>query len=85
MGCNFYIYNPETKELKHIGKRSAAGRYCWDCGVTLCIDGEYYVHYSDHAWYDYCPKCGRTKDDEDKFSESSVARELGFNDNPPKK
>lgn len=28
----------------HIGKRSAAGPYCYDCGTTLCRDGEAHVH-----------------------------------------
>jgi hypothetical protein len=35
-------YNP----LVHIGKRSAAGLYCYDCKVSLCVDGEKRVHYT---------------------------------------
>ena len=42
----------------HIGKRSAAGFYCWPCGVTLCQGGEAAVHSGTHAWYPACPKCG---------------------------
>ncbi len=35
MGTNYYACDKETKEeLYHIGKRSAAGHYCWDCGIT---------------------------------------------------
>ena len=39
MGTNFYIIDKdqEYSEGRHIGKRSAAGWYCWDCGTTLCI------------------------------------------------
>ena len=41
----------------HIGKRSGAGAYCFDCKVTLCKDGESRIHYSDSGFYDECPKC----------------------------
>ena len=49
MGTNFYIKgSPKTANLDdpkwHIGKRSAAGLYCFDCGVTLCEQGEKFVH-----------------------------------------
>jgi len=40
MGTNFYFSSGG-----HIGKRSAAGWYCWDCKQTFCADGEKYVHY----------------------------------------
>lgn len=96
MGTNFYL---NVKNLDHenadthIGKRSAAGLYCWDCGVTLCKGGEEAIHYgcrtSGHSnpfcncgWYDVCPKCGKSKVDED-FSNSSGGRELGFNKSEP--
>jgi len=42
MGTNFY-----KMDGTHIGKRSAAGKYCWDCGMTLRIGGESRVHYTD--------------------------------------
>lgn len=42
MGTNFYT---SKKERTHIGKRSAAGMYCWDCGVSLCKRGAKYVHH----------------------------------------
>ncbi len=54
MGTNFYIaktkvIDPFTQEerigRKHIGKRSAAGWYCWDCGVTLFARGAEFVHH----------------------------------------
>jgi len=41
MGTNFY-----TLSGKHIGKRSAAGQYCWNCNVTLCKGGKENVHSS---------------------------------------
>lgn len=40
MGTNFYFNG------QHVGKRSAAGWYCWDCHKTLCADGEEFVHYT---------------------------------------
>jgi len=63
MGCNFY-----TLRGKHIGKRSAAGLYCWDCGVPINREKE-------------CPKCGNKPKKED-FSNSAAGRELGFNKEP---
>jgi hypothetical protein len=41
MGTNFYL----GRKGDHIGKRSAAGFYCFDCGVTLCKRGDGYVHH----------------------------------------
>lgn len=35
----------------HIGKRSAAGMYCWSCRVTLHKHGEKYVHTSARSIY----------------------------------
>ena len=68
MGTNFYEFK-DGVEGRHIGKRSAAGLYCHDCGVTLCaraydrwekkeVEGEEAVHQGDSFWYDACPKCG---------------------------
>lgn len=77
----------------HIGKRSAAGLYCWDCGVSLCKEGEQFVHYSARPrhfssladdlaaergkWNTACPICGKIRMDE-SLSEGSVGIELGF-------
>ncbi len=44
MGTNFYI--GKKREI-HIGKRSAAGLFCWDCGITLCKGGKKEVHFSE--------------------------------------
>jgi len=40
IGTNYYHYeNPQDLELIspliHIGKRSAAGLYCYDCGIYI--------------------------------------------------
>ena len=79
MGCNFYMLNG-----KHIGKRSAAGGYCWDCQITLCKQGENGIHKSKSTWYHWCPKCGK-KSVEETLETSSAGRELGFNVLEPKK
>ena len=61
----------------HIGKRSAAGPYCWDCNTTLCEKGEAGVH-TDSKWYDKCPVCGKTFVPVGTLKEGAVAVELGF-------
>lgn len=46
MGTNFYINSKKFDDVSgHIGKRSAAGYYCWDCHLTLCAEGPGKVHY----------------------------------------
>lgn len=82
MGTNYYWASPRTKTKgitagAHIGKRSAAGFYCWDCEATLCRGGIKGVHYSKHEWADVCPVCGNAKIDE-SLDESPVGVELGF-------
>lgn len=60
MGTNFYFREGMCgAEQKHIGKRSAAGAYCFKCGITLCKKGRTKVHYiSWHdGWWDKCPLC----------------------------
>lgn len=59
MGTNFYWADGEKE---HIGKRSAAGPYCWDCRRTLCIGGEYEVHHMSGrgSFFKECPGCGKT-------------------------
>jgi hypothetical protein len=86
MGTNFY-----TLSGKHIGKRSAAGLYDWDCGISLRIGGEKLVHHSTadifdieahkREWYDACPKCGQ-KPVVESLENSTLGRELGFNKGP---
>lgn len=45
----------------HLGKMSAAGPYCWDCGVTLCVQGPHAVHDSERTYHEVCPRCGKTR------------------------
>lgn len=79
MGCNFYIRIVGGFPLvKHIGKRSAAGLYCWDCKRTLCVAGEKGVHLSceRYNWLEKCPVCKNPRTPEE-FEETSGGRELG--------
>jgi hypothetical protein len=79
MGTNFYVRKRfslrHNREGQHIGKRSAAGKYCWDCGTTLCVGGDEGVH-RDAAFYDNCPKCGKPANMENGYHAAFV--ELGF-------
>lgn len=44
----------------HLGKRSAAGLYCWDCRRTLYHGGEEMIHRGeDQGWFERCPLCGK--------------------------
>jgi len=80
MGTNFYA----LPDGEHIGKRSAAGAYCWDCGVTLCPGGNDRIHNSGlERWPSTCPKCGRIEVDDEGIEDSAAGRELGFNTAPP--
>ena len=61
MGTNYYLKLNECKhcdryEEVHIGKRSSAGRYCFDCGISMCVDGEDKVH-SGSNFNKVCYKC----------------------------
>lgn len=77
MGTNFYL-----TDGKHVGKRSAAGVYCWDCGISLCKDGREHIHEYNSEWYQKCPGCGK-KPENETMEESSAGRELGFNSSLP--
>jgi len=75
MGTNFFLNGYRYHQNRcspeyHIGKRSAAGLYCWDCDTTLQIGGE------------TCPKCGQGEKAEG-LSQSAAGRELGFNNQSP--
>ena len=82
MGTNFYV-KTDAGEI-HIGKRSAAGWYCWDCGTTLCRDGSAGVHTGNSSWHDVCPSCSKSKNVED-LKNSTAGRELGFNKSLPRR
>ena len=75
MGTNFYL---GSKSGIHIGKRSAAGYYCFDCHKTLCKDGDRKVHYGKSDWFDKCPICGKPPIEEN-FENSATGIELGLN------
>lgn len=69
MGTNFYWRDAladddrDPDDLRvHIGKRSGAGFYCWDCDETLHMHGIAGVHTGKSAWFDACPSCGKRKD-----------------------
>jgi len=84
MGTNFYIRGHRNDDSPdyHIGKRSAAGPYCWDCKLTLCKSGETAIHFEKSKWHDACPKCGKLHMDE-PMDHSTGGRELGFNKSAP--
>ena len=94
MGTNFYTNPPGdfgdilTEKLDkhspkyHIGKRSAAGWYCWDCGITLCKEGNTKVHAGKADWHHFCPICGVMPRTE-TLENSAAGKELGFNKSKP--
>jgi hypothetical protein len=100
MGTNFYGIDKRTGERVHIGKRSAAGLYCWDCRLTLCKDGEESVHHSrplanrlvhqtfgnTNAFTKWYKACPlcHKKPVDETLDKSAAGRELGFNDSKPK-
>jgi len=90
MGTNYYIKGYDKTQSDgepvyddcdpavHIGKRSAAGTYCFDCDVTLCKGGKRNVHQGVREWHKVCPKCGKAPAIE-TLSTSTAGIELGFN------
>lgn len=84
MGTNFYVrgFINSDDPSTHIGKRSAAGLYCWDCNLTLCMDGLSGIHMGKSAWYKTCAGCGKGARQE-SLETSSAGRELGFNQTQP--
>lgn len=68
----------------HIGKRGAAGFFCYDCKTTLRKGGPNLIHMGrgcNNEWYDACPKCGK-KYAPHKGICTAAAIELGFS--PPR-
>lgn len=62
----------------HIGKRSMAGLYCWDCNRTLCPGGNAGIHAGGNGpWPETCPQCGATNIPEG-LRAGPAAVELGF-------
>ena len=79
MGTNFYWKDVETEDRDdvrhHIGKRSAAGLYCWDCGTTLHEGGTTQVHSGKGRWHEECPICGGKRE---AGTKGTAHVELGF-------
>ena len=87
MGTNFFwlvkqtnvatnaceIYKCEDPGI-HIGKRSAAGYYCWDCNNSLAKQASEVPDSESHYT---CPYCGSKSIKED-LGNSAVGIELGF-------
>jgi hypothetical protein len=106
VGTNFYLYPDKPLLVKvadklrehkdqgiHIGKRSAAGTFCWDCNITLHKKGNDGIHHGcrtpghiacDCDWHETCPRCGKKRKKE-SLSESAAGRELGFDKSKPKR
>ena len=84
MGTNFYFKSNDNDFEQHIGKRSAAGYFCWDCHVSLNYSGNHRVHYSEDREPGECLVCGQPQIKED-FNSSTAGRELGFNKTIPDK
>lgn len=69
----------EDGPIINIGKRSAAGLYCWDCDETLCPGGKAAIHQGgSESWPDACPKCGKGRTDEGLKDGNPAGVELGF-------
>ena len=87
MGTNYYIRGHRHQSMDpevHIGKKSAAGYWCWNCNLTLCKGGSAGVHLDADGWYEACPKCEK-KPKKESLEKSSAGRELGFNKGPYKR
>lgn len=81
MGTNYYVAPPCEHRGQHIGKRSAAGPYCWDCGITLSRSGN---PHDGSGMLDTCPRCGQSPTKE-TLDSSTAGRELGFNKTSPQR
>lgn len=70
MGMNIY-----TVDKIHIGKRYAAGRWCWDCKIRI-IEGDIYRCKHIEEW---------AKKSNKAITYNPVMRELGFDKSRPLK
>ena len=86
MGTNFYLKStPKESEddddpTYHVGKRSAAGLYCWDCRQTLEGGGDEVQVHGNGPRLPACPKCGKAHHERpfDAPGYNPVKIELGF-------
>lgn len=67
MSTNYYYRETRNSEKKHVGKRWAAGSYCWDCKLPVEGPGD-------------CPRCGekRVKDYDLHKEKKGVTGVCGF-------
>jgi hypothetical protein len=84
VGTNFYLKARKWDDKKHIGKRSAAGLYCFDCNEPLNSLGLAGVHSGYAIPLTACPTCGK-KPVKEPLEGSSAGLELGFNKDPYQK
>lgn len=83
LGTNFYLKHINCEDYMdpewHIGRRSAAGLYCWDCMMSLFNGPIDRLHWGDeeYSMHKTCPQCGKEPIDEGLDS-GSAAVELGF-------
>ena len=78
--CFFWIKKPISHSMDiqvHIGKRSAAGRYCWDCGSVFHTHTMEIHSGRDSGDLGSCPGCGKPAKI-NSFAKSSAGVELGF-------
>jgi hypothetical protein len=74
-----YVSYPKGEYYAHIGKRSAAGLYCWDCERTLCRGGESQIHTGKSDFAEVCHICGGSAEATRLSEEGNPAGvELGF-------
>lgn len=86
MGTNYYFnteVGQEQEDETHIGKRSAAGLWCWDCDQTLCAGGRKNIHQASDVWHKHCQWCGTKSGENESLELSTAGRELGFNKTNP--
>ena len=80
MSTNFYWISKEAVQDSiqvHIGKRSAAGSYCFDCGTTLYDGGTVSIHTGDNnevygRWLGACPSCSKKASDTHSSKSNSI-------------
>lgn len=74
MGTNYYfkptklqeiVYYLSDRESFHVGKQSFAGRFCCNCNITFCKNGNEFVHIDNSKWHDKCPKCDKLPSEND--------------------
>lgn len=83
MGTAYYLRTESVPQ--YIGKREAAGLYCWDCEISLhkqgldeaerqrtmrCVTGSKLTHVQSD-WHKVCPKCGKAATQESLRSSGS--------------